>query len=307
MTEVPTAGTNKGELPPGDGSPVNVPTDRATNIAAGWAQGAVLSRGVFEGAIRPPLVASDSEDSTMDGADGAIIVSHSCDLAHADHAAEPFVELVAFRRTAGAPGKHYRYGANPRILEFEYAGATLRCESRDRWAVSRPWLFDRRHLIESKLEGETLALVVEWITRRYKRLELPESFAARLKVTKIRECLIDARECVAALYIRLDPWAEVGADEPYDVDILIVLDDRVDVSNPAHSEATYKLMHRLLAELTGAPGVTVKGAPQWEGAGRRPGDGNIVAATQRFVKRRSEIPINRLDGFVPFHPGSLNR
>lgn len=192
----------------------------------GWRQGSVVRADDLR-TLLPEAVGPAASRSPV-----GIVVSHSCDLGHADESAEPYAENIlgdpldeSLSPSAIGSSSH---GKNPRRLclevQFHPAG--------NEWFELKP--FDvhriaRESLTELEPDDERFLLergvriLTTWLAERYRRTALPDDFNELLKSyeKKLKRVYKSLSPAVSAIYIRLHPDGELETDQDYAVDLVL--------------------------------------------------------------------------------------
>jgi hypothetical protein len=156
------------------------------------------------------------------------------------------------------------------------------------------------------LDDPQRRITVDFLKRRYDRMVLPDSFAKRFKVSKVREALYRKRDSYGRALILLDPWDEVGEEEPYDVTLLIILRHSLRTLPPRARAQVDELLHTLLHHLVNAPHILVTGVPEWTKGTNPASHAQLSAAWETIVRYPEEISLAEIAPFQPFHAESLN-
>ena len=289
-----------------EGSPVKRSLDRARLIQEGWDQGAILVADALSCARYAP----PSEGRAPSPWAGAVIITHSCDVVNESYEDEPVVEVIPFEQLNRAARRELTAAQHPRELEIpdDVDGTTsIRLAIRDRVELDRARLLAAGHAPYARLGHSAVRVLIEWVRRRYDRPALPEAFARRVKHTKIRDALLERREHFGRLYIALDPWTEVGDDEPYEVGLRLILKpSAVRNMTQSRSELTV-LLRRIVNQLANVEGVVLQGVHDWpDNPSKSPTAEQLVAVWDEIVRRPEQATLAEMLGYKPFNPEALD-
>lgn len=133
-----------------------------------WCQGAVLSGADYQ---------SICHNSNYEG---AIAVSHSCDIANS---LEPKIEFISIKNLEKADG-NLRYGKNPRKLHLPILhnakSVFIELCAKDKIIIEKEQM-SFSPSSEFELESEGVYILQSWLSARYKRHALPDSLVERLR------------------------------------------------------------------------------------------------------------------------------
>mgnify|MGYP005850035055 CR=1 FL=1 len=194
----------------------------------GWRQGSILRDGDLANLL-PETVSPASSRTPV-----CIIVSHSCDLAHADDNAEPFAEIILGHSIDGALSSSeiggLTHGKNPRRLclelhshpsgkeWFEFRPYEVHRAAKERLAELEPE--DQRFLPEDQVR-----ILSTWLADRFRRTALPDTFNNLLKPhqKKLNRLYKRLSPSISAIYIRLLPNGELELNQQYAADLLLTV------------------------------------------------------------------------------------
>jgi len=187
----------------------------------GWRQGHIL----------PEEAAAALELAT--GADALVmVVSHDCDLANANLADEPSVEVIAGRRLPSS---------DPNLANLKSARTlhlTITCEGRTQCieltatgkqlvpkSALAAWRPDPRYHLD---EGNFFTLR-RWLAARYDRAAFPDQFERRMfhetdlaeRINKVAK-KEDVNRVVSGIYFEVSPREELDPAVPYDLTVVLV-------------------------------------------------------------------------------------
>jgi hypothetical protein len=201
----------------------------------GWRQGSVVSHELVRAANLPIEEAHQQH---------YLVVSHSCDLTNPRADLEPKVDVVRAEVTP-APEKDSDSSRNPRQLTLRARTAAAAEVSLLVGIATRQFL-DRHLLITHQpssdlwLPGDEIKLLALWMSRRYKRPELPTAFVNRLgnKFDKFKKLGRKNRTTFSRILISLNSWEELEEDQKYRVKLLGLLPPDVAIHQAAKDWAT---------------------------------------------------------------------
>lgn len=218
-----------------------------------WRQGCVLSDAAMD--------ALDLRDAAEPTACCAVVITHDCDLANDNMAAEPDVELIV-GRVVTAPNGSFLWGKAPRTLHLPMRrkGEVVTVEL----VATRKVLLPKNALAayqpndDFALEPKALAVMRSWLSSRYLRAAFPDAFVERMRATKFDEKLAKTVEpygdLISFIYFVLDDGAmsEHVEGEPYRLNIVLVFapGDEPEVSAERADEVADKVTDTGEARLT---------------------------------------------------------
>jgi hypothetical protein len=182
----------------------------------GWRQGSALLPDSLPGdCVFEPALPDASGEAVF------LILTQDCDLVQSDFEKEPFVELiraVPVERTDG----NLLYGKNPRRIHFRIGEITFEASCHERSRTSRRHLATCTPSAAHALDPLTLALLREWIAKRYTRPAFPDAFNERVRQGQngraIRKLLEREGHYFFDLYLSCNPFdRELPEGEPYEI------------------------------------------------------------------------------------------
>jgi hypothetical protein len=184
------------------------------NVDHRWRQGSVLPVELAS------KVVAEARVQAWEADDLVLVISQDCDVVNSSLALEPYVE-VHFARAIGAEDRDGRYanGHNPRVLQFSSAASGVsqlyKVNIQQKFCAPRATLVDG--IPRFQLEPEVRDLIARWTAKRYTRPAFPDAFNERLKPKRNQlERVLQANgHLISAVYLRLDPFKELGPDEVY--------------------------------------------------------------------------------------------
>src|SRR6185437_6113807 len=145
-------------------------------VALGWKQGSLVPPVLWGDLLLRP--GSDAATTF----DHLVVVTHSCDLAHARVDGEPMVEVLGARRL-GAANPLALHLRNPRVLHAEawpgQSNAFLEVMAQNGGVLPRRRLADAAPAGDLPLS--VILEITEWLGRRYVRPAFPSAFVDRLR------------------------------------------------------------------------------------------------------------------------------
>lgn len=240
----------------------------------------ILENGWRQGSIANPELARVAGLAIQDpGSQLYIVVSHSCDLVNPKPDLEPMVELLRADITAKLD-KASTSARTPRRLALVAkrtggADVPLLLQIETRSFVSRDLLISHRPDPNLRLSDGAVKLLAVWMSRRYRRPELPTELVNRMgtQYGRFKDEGRKHRTTFSRILISLNSWEELPKNAIYRVKILALLHPDETVHQVARTWAT--TVDALLSDL---PGVELE-------------------LTQ--VESESDVPISILREFRP--------
>lgn len=190
--------------------------------ATPWRQGHVLSA---------EALAILKLDVPKDGEPVCVVISHDCDLANADPAVEPSVEVIVGRVLPAADG-NYTWAKAPRTLHIsiERSGAPLVVElvATQKQYVPKSAFAEFGPDAAFAMDAKGLAVLRNWLAVRYNRAAFPDTFVRRMSTTKVGEKLAKTLaphgDLISFTYFDLDggQMIERVDGDPYELSIVLV-------------------------------------------------------------------------------------
>lgn len=197
--------------------------NRERLIESGWKQGILLVPN--DKRLKDNALYDICDDARL------LIVSQTCDLVQGSFDAEPYFEVLCLRPLGREPEGGYLGGKNSRRIEF-----SLNTSENDisHW-FALPY---ERHLVDRTLllndlgpdssieDAQTLQMILTWLSRRYTRTAFPEAFIQRIDARKdpIGKKFSRLNPYIKSVYVRLDPFDELGGGNEYNIEIMLVMD-----------------------------------------------------------------------------------
>lgn len=200
-----------------------------------WRQGQVLTRDAAE-----HLGLAESGDSETAC---VMVISHDCDLANANLAIEPEVEVIVGQVLDGPANGNYTWAKAPRTLHL-----TLPCGGRNvvieltntrKRAVAKEGLAGFSADPSITLSGKDLSVLRSWLASRYQRAAFPDAFVERMKSTKadakLARLMDQAGDLISFVYMDLDEGRSLERldGEPYVLSIVLVFNSGDDAESAA--------------------------------------------------------------------------
>ncbi|UXI68942.1 hypothetical protein [Tahibacter amnicola] len=187
-------------------------------VTAGWLQGSTISA--------TDLVTIGLPSEACENRIG-IVVSQSCDIRCGKLATEPKIELLLAEVVERLDGQFINC-RHPRQLHVDANDGDqvvhLSIRIVDRHFVDRAALAKVAPMPLSFFDQD-LELVVRWIIGRYLRSAFPGEFNKRLKPAEKRlQTAMSAAPSVVEMLISIVPEGDIGAEEHYDVDVVLLLE-----------------------------------------------------------------------------------
>lgn len=157
-----------------------------------------------------------------------IVASQSCDLVHPLFEVEPWVEIV-IGEFVDAVDPNFTHGKSTRKLHIEIHsknGDSLAAE----FSVHNKLSFSREKLLgitpseEYEILRDDERTFCHWLASRYKRDALPDEFDLRWKrILSRRKKKFKKASEVSGLYVQLYPDGEVGSEDYYSVNVIVLV------------------------------------------------------------------------------------
>ncbi len=191
--------------------------------AKGWRQGSILYDQDLADLQREYALGGDCNSKV------GVVVSQSCDLTHHDSESEPYAELLLARIVHSRDG-HFSHGKHPRRLHLEmhnFDGPVKVLE----FLPWRKLVIDRERLADKAPDGEYFLLredirvLAVWLSQRYRRAALPDTFNALVsQITKKQnKVYTKISPCVSGIFAELLPAGEVNDKEKYSLNLLALV------------------------------------------------------------------------------------
>jgi hypothetical protein len=238
----------------------------------GWRQGSIISSELAREAKLPTEETCEQH---------YIVTSHSCDLTNPGADAEPIVDVVR-ADVIPAPEQNSESSKNPRklVLKAQTPPGNEICllaRIATRQSIERHLFIRYQPDARIWLPADEIKMLALWMSRRYKRPELPTQFVNRLgkKYEKLKKLSRKAESTFSRILVSLNSWEELSEDQQYKVKFLGLLKPGVDVPQAAKEWATQ--IDRLLDEEI--QGLEIEPAQ---------------------VESESDLPISTLRDYKPF-------
>ena len=201
----------------------------------GWRQGSILSQELVVAADLP------IQNSPVQY---YIVVSHSCDLTNPRADCEPVAEVLRAELTT-AFDKGSASARTPRKLALLAIGigdteVPLLVKIETRQFVGRELFLAHRPHPDIRLPADQVTMLAIWMSRRYRRPELPTEFVNRLGENYVAFKNLGRRHraTFSRILISLSSWAELAEDQVYRVKVLGLLAPSQTISKSAMDWAT---------------------------------------------------------------------
>lgn len=208
----------------------------------GWSQGSIIEAGDVE-----------NEILSAQGADAFLVINQTCDLVNPSWDKEPAVELLPLARIRKS-NSAFLNGRNPRQIHFQVAVGRSACFMEA--FAPRTITLPRQLLLQTKpseswLIGElALKSLLAWRAARYLRTAFPDAFENRLKpiFDRFKKLVESIHEHIKSLHIGLNTFERLPEDEPYEMDLLLVIrrSSRDDAETYAFLDAKAKELKTLI-------------------------------------------------------------
>ena len=228
--------------------------DRERLIGLGWRQGILL---------KPDDRLKENAHYDISDDDLLLIVSQTCDLVQGSFKNEPWFEVLCLHPLHSAPDGNCLGGKNSRRIEF--STSAIRGDPSTWYALPHErHLIDRRLLLEGvepagMIDGETLKMILSWLSRRYTRTAFPEAFIQRMDARKrpIGKKFARLNPLVANVFIRLEPFEEIETEHTYTVELMLVM-NADDFDDPDKYKLCEAIQNELEKQLDQCDGIEVE-------------------------------------------------
>lgn len=194
-----------------------------------------------------------------------VVISHDCDLANDNLAAEPDVEVIIGRKVPAAKG-NFSHGKSPRTLHIELlhdgAGVVIELVATCKNTISKPALAAFVPDVSFTLEPQMLHVLRSWLSARYNRAAFPDEFVTRMDDSKCSEKLAKLLEkyghTISTIFFDVDDGQEINRSDgsPFQLSIVLafVLGDdpgnAMDIADEAVEKVEQLFSSRLYDEKT---------------------------------------------------------
>lgn len=216
----------------------------------GWAQGAVIAPEAARALVfRVPMVVED--DAVL------VVISQSCDVVQPSLEKEPWVEVLK-ARCAQATDGNFAHGKHPRTVQFELEGVRYEASCHDRSVFPREELAkiepDKRRLTE-----HTIAMLADWISKRYVRPAFPDELNRRIDVerSEIGKVLKKYGGPISQILLHHTPDDELPRNQGDYTILLKLVMAQDDYADRAKKETALKAVLPLEKALKACPGIKV--------------------------------------------------
>jgi hypothetical protein len=186
----------------------------------GWLQGSALPQECYD------FLRSKYNINVFDN-DLLVVISHSCDVQNISIKNEPVFEVIKLSKLdAGVDGR-YSNTKNPRILHIaidrEGVATDYLSNINNRYVLSRELLCSYKPI--NFIKNHDLQLLIRWITNRYSRTALPDSFNTRLNSVskKINKLLKSNKLLNTNFYISLNSYKELDSVSLYEINLIALV------------------------------------------------------------------------------------
>lgn len=157
-----------------------------------------------------------------------IVVSQDCDILQTSLEKEPVIELISTQKI-GSCNSDLMSGKNPRQLHIENKEQAIYLEffPHNRYFIAREHLEPISSAEEFAVTGRSLKILINWITKRYKRPAFPDEFNRRISskdIKKIKKVLSEEGKITKGLFVQIAPDKEIGQDEKYNIQVVMLVD-----------------------------------------------------------------------------------
>lgn len=226
-------------------------------LAHGWCQGSLI-REQDNVQFAPHLTNIDLPEGYR-----LIVISHTCDMVHADLGKEPVAEVLLVAVAPGKPNGSVTSCRSPRILHMP-----LTCDDGEIRHVQAKRINVRqvpRELFQhiqpdttSQLDERGLATLERWLTLRYSRAELPDAFVERLRpaLDHMKAALKPLAHEIDSIYMAINSEVDLPTGEPYNVTLFGIMQIE-DFEQPGVKAQAETAMAAVAAAMQGCEGIEV--------------------------------------------------
>lgn len=197
--------------------------------SSGWRQGSVVNPQDLLGLLSQHELVID-EDTYL------IVASQSCDIAHHDLDADPYIELSIARTITKLDGQR-THNKNPRVLHTKLSTRTgdsrvsaerlVALRAFEKISVPKKAFKGLQPDSDIILEDPELTGYSAWLAARYSRPALPTKFNDLIAQAdpkgKPRDKAKKGNEALSGIYVEVTPDAEIEDGEVYEVNLLGLL------------------------------------------------------------------------------------
>lgn len=164
-----------------------------------------------------------------------VVLSHDCDILNPSLQKEPVVELLEATRVESNNPDFYD-GRNPRQLHLAAKifndSKWLEFFPNDRLFLPREYLEELK-IFDCELDSRELRILINWISKRYKRAGFPSQFNHRTSgsIKQIKNILGQEAKKSLGLFIRLHSEDELDEDEKYKIIIKMLVNKNIYENN----------------------------------------------------------------------------
>lgn len=221
----------------------------------GWRQGSVIDPVTVP--IPAPVPNGIEQAGLPDmGDDGLwVVISHDCDVTNASFGHEPIVELIfAARLSEGDQDGNLQWAKNTRSIQFEIGEAAYRSDIHQRVTVDRRLLSSLRPA-EQTLSPETVRLLANWVSKRYRRAAFADEFNERVRkaASKIRDKGKKKGQWISGLYLLVSD-DELPGEQPYQITLIGTAKQEV-FDDPETRKLAMNFFNQIETVLAGCDGI----------------------------------------------------
>ena len=215
----------------------------------GWQQGKVLPKDLLAEIENPALRGNFAAD------DIAVVISQDCDIVNPAYDKEPFIEIIKGSLVATENGNLAK-GKNPRRIQIKLAitgggERTYEFSIHDKSRIAKPALEKFAPSPEMELSKPQVALLTQWLAKRYIRPAFPDEFNRRIDAVRkqLKEILEKGGNSIEKLYLGLSSYEELPEGQEYKVTVIGVM---------LTEDFENKVLARLVNEVVGKLGHTLQ-------------------------------------------------
>ena len=181
-------------------------------IKNGWKQGACL---LVDASIEIYATTKCMGERLSEGL--YFVLSQDCDILNQSLEKEPVIELIKANKILKCDHRSTS-GENPRQLHMTLnkGNSCLEFLPHNRLFIAREYL-EKRCADQVEIIGQQLRMLINWITKRYRRHGFPHAFNSRCKpiMEDIKQILSNEAKKIRGIFIRLNTGGDLEADKTY--------------------------------------------------------------------------------------------
>lgn len=198
-------------------------------------QGDVVSEKTFQELLKFPLIKlfTDTPEGNF-----SVVLTQDCDIVQPS-SNEPFVEFIVGKQITIENG-NYLYNRNPRILQIKEGECCFEFSVHNRFFIKKEdhdKIDIEKHKIS--LSPDNKRLLRSWMGRRYTRAAFPDKFNERAKKA-FQIANKEISKNVNCVYFEVEDREIDSLDEPYDLNIIVVVDSGIPEEEKRNIQDAYE-------------------------------------------------------------------